>query len=131
MSSQHEVNVFKLIYLQNLLRMHMTSSPSLAYQCYHRYMSVGQSLGSHSLHMFAQFLQQHINSPEASSSLSSKRKPLKPLNILKPFSLKFMAAEKSVRKGGRQRRGGTSKDLPDDLADLYKTDPVCPASESL
>ena len=34
-----------------------------------------------------------------------------------------MAAEKSVRKGGRQRRGGTSKDLPDDLAELYKTDP--------
>ena len=34
-----------------------------------------------------------------------------------------MAAEKSVRKGGRQHRGGTSKDLPDDLAEIYKTDP--------
>ena len=34
-----------------------------------------------------------------------------------------MAADKSVRKGGRQRRGGTSKDLPDDLAEIYKTDP--------
>ena len=34
-----------------------------------------------------------------------------------------MSAEKSARKGGRQRRGGTSKDLPDDLAELYKTDP--------
>ena len=34
-----------------------------------------------------------------------------------------MATEKSIRKGGRQRRGGTSKDLPDDLAELYKTDP--------
>ena len=34
-----------------------------------------------------------------------------------------MATEKSVRKGGRQHRGGTSKDLPDDLAELYKTDP--------
>ena len=86
-------------------------------------MSVGESLGSHSLHSFAEFLQQHIESPEASSCLTSKRNPLKPLNILKPFSLKFMAAEKSVRKGGRQRRGGTSKDLPDDLANLYKTDP--------
>ena len=86
-------------------------------------MSVGESLGSHSLHSFAEFLQHHINSPEASSCLSSKRKPLKPLNVLKPFSLKFMAAEKSVRKGARQRRERTSKDLPDDLAELYKTDP--------
>ena len=34
-----------------------------------------------------------------------------------------MAIEKSVRKGGRQRRGGTSKDLPEDLAEMYKTDP--------
>ena len=84
---------------------------------------MGESLGSHSLHSFAEFLQHHINSPEASSCLSSKRKSLKPLNVLKPFSLKFMAAEKSVRKGGRQRRGGTSKDLPDDLAEIYKTDP--------
>ena len=81
---------------------------------------MGESLGSHSLHSFAEFLQQHIDSPEASSCLTSKRKPL---NILKPFSLKFMAAEKSVRKGGRQHRGGTSKDLPDDLAELYKTEP--------
>ena len=84
---------------------------------------MGESLGSHSLHLFAEFLQHHINSPEASSCLSSKRKSLKPLNVLKPFSLKFMAVEKSVRKGGRQCRGGTSKYLPDDLAELYKTDP--------
>ena len=55
--------------------------------------------------------------------MSSKRKPLKPLNVLKPFSLKFMAAEKYVRKGGRKRRGETSRDLPDDLSELYKTDP--------
>ena len=86
-------------------------------------MSVGESFGFHSLHSFAEFLQYHINSPEASSCLSSKRKPLKPLNVLKPFSLKFMDTEKSVRKGDRQHRGGTSKDLPDDLAELYKTDP--------
>ena len=84
---------------------------------------MGESLGSHSLHSFAEFLQHHINSPEASSYLSSKRKPLKSLNMLKPFSLKFMAAEKSARKGGRQRRGGTSRDFPDDLSELYKTDP--------
>ena len=86
-------------------------------------MSVGESLGSHSLHSFAEFLQHHINSPEASSCLSSKRKSLKPLNVLKPFSLKFMASEKAARKGGRQRRGGTSRDLPDELSELYKTDP--------
>ena len=86
-------------------------------------MSVGESLGSHSLHSFAEILHHHINSPEASSCLTSKRKPLKPLNVLKPFSLKFMASEKSVRKGGRQRQGGTSKDLPDDLAEIYKTNP--------
>ena len=81
---------------------------------------MAESLGSHSLHSFAEFLQHHINSPEASSCLSSKRKPL---NVLKPFSLKFMATEKSARKGGRKRRGETSRDLPDDLSELYKTDP--------
>src|SRR3954467_14023841 len=86
-------------------------------------MSAGESLGSHSLYSFAEFLKHHINSPEASSCLSNKRKPLKPLNVLKPFSLKFMAAEKSVRKGGRQRRGGSSRDVPPDLYELYKTDP--------
>ena len=78
---------------------------------------MGESLGSHSLHSFAEFLQHHINSPEASSCLTRKRKPLK------PFSLKFMASEKSARKGGRKRRGETSRDLPDDLSELYKTDP--------
>ena len=83
-------------------------------------MSVGASLGSHSLHSFAESLQHHINSPEASSCLTSKRKPL---TVLKPFSLKFMATEKSARKGGRQRQGGTSRDLPDDLSEMYKTDP--------
>ena len=86
-------------------------------------MSVEESLGSHSLHSFVEFLQYHINSPEASSCLSSKRKPLKPLNVLKPFSLKFMAAEKSARKDDKKRRGETSRDLPDDLLELHKTDP--------
>ena len=82
-------------------------------------MSVGESLGSHSLHSFAEFLQCHINSPEAGSCLTSRRKPLQ---VLKPFSLNFMATEKSARKGVRQRRGNTSKDLPPDLYELYKTD---------
>ena len=65
---------------------------------------MGESLGSHSLHSFAEFLQHHINSPEVSSCRSSKRKPLKPLNVLKPFKLEFMASEKAARKGGRKRR---------------------------
>ena len=86
-------------------------------------MSVGESLGSLSLHSFAEFLQHHINSPEASSCLTRRWKPLKPLNVLKPFSLKFMATEKSTRKGGRQHHGNTAKDLPDELSELYKTDP--------
>ena len=34
-----------------------------------------------------------------------------------------MASEKSARKGGRKRHGETSRDLPDDLSELYKTDP--------
>ena len=34
-----------------------------------------------------------------------------------------MATEKSARKGGRQRRGGTSRYLPPVLYELYKTDP--------
>ena len=82
-------------------------------------MSVGESLGSHSLHSFAEFLQHQTNSPEASSCLSTKRKPLN----VKPFSLKLMATDKSVRKGGRQHRGNTAKDLPPDLYELYKSDP--------
>ena len=81
---------------------------------------MGESLGSHSLHSFAEFLQSHINSPEASSCLTSRRKPLQ---VLKPFRLSFMATEKSARKGGRQHRGNMSKDLPLDLHELYKTDP--------
>ena len=83
-------------------------------------MSVGESLGSHSLHSFAEFLQHHINSPEASSCLTNRRKPL---TVLKPFSLNYMATDKSARKGGRPRRGGTLRDLPPDLYELYKTDP--------
>ena len=83
-------------------------------------MSVGESLGSHSLHSFAEFLQHHINSPEANSCLTSRRKLL---TALKTSSLNYMATEKSAREGGRQRRGGTSMDLPEDLYELYKTDP--------
>ena len=120
MSSHYEINVFKLIYLQNLMRMHMTSSPSLAPLMLSHVHVRRRILGSHSLHSFAEFLQSHINSPEASSCQSSR---LKPLKVLKPFSLHFMATEKSARKGGRQRRGNTSKDLPPDLHEMYKTDP--------
>ena len=76
---------------------------------------MGESLGSHSLHSFAEFLQRHINSPEASSCLTSKTKPF---TILKPFSLNIMATEKSARKGGRQRRGDIAKDLPPDLFEM-------------
>ena len=82
-------------------------------------MSVGESLGSHSLHSFAEYLQHHINSPEASSYLTSRRKTS---TVLKPFSLNFMATEKSVRKGGRQHRENTAKDLAPDIYELYKSD---------
>ena len=83
-------------------------------------MSVGESLGSHSLHSFVEFLQRHIESPEASSYLTSRRKPF---TVLKPISLNVMASEKSARKGGRQHRGNTVLDLPADLYELYKSDP--------
>ena len=83
-------------------------------------MSMGESLGSHSLHSFVEFLQHHIHSPEASSCLTSKRKPF---TVLKPLCLNIMATEKSARKGGKQHRGNTTLDLPLDLHELYKTDP--------
>ena len=34
-----------------------------------------------------------------------------------------MTTQKSVRKGGKQLRGNTAKDLPPDLYELYKSDP--------
>ena len=34
-----------------------------------------------------------------------------------------MATKKSAKKGGRQHRGNTAKDLPLDLFEIYKTDP--------
>ena len=34
-----------------------------------------------------------------------------------------MATEKSARKGDRQRRGDTAKDLPLDLFEMYQKDP--------
>ena len=83
-------------------------------------MSVGESLGSHSMYSFAEFLQHHIHSPEASSCLTSRQKPF---TVLKATSLNIMATEKSARKGGRQRHGNTALDLPPDLYELYKTDP--------
>src|SRR3990170_8984464 len=83
-------------------------------------MSVGESLGSHSLHSFAEFLQHHIESPEASSCLTSR---LKPNIVVKPFILNPMAGGKSAKKGGRQRRDNTALDLPPDLFEQYKSDP--------
>ena len=56
---------------------------------------MGESLSSHSLHSFAEFLKSHINSPEASSCLTSRWKPLQ---VLKPFRLSFMATEKSAKR---------------------------------
>jgi hypothetical protein len=58
-------------------------------------MSVGESLGSHSLNLFADFLQFHLDSPEASSRQISSVKPINPV--------KQMASGKSAKKGGRQR----------------------------
>ena len=75
--------------------------------------------GSH--RQFAEFLQHHIESPKASSCLTSKAKPItfvKPISLVKP-----MTSGKSVKKGGRQRCGNTAKDLPPDLYELYKSDP--------
>src|SRR5215216_5547383 len=83
-------------------------------------MSVGESLGSHSLHSFAEFLQHHIHSLEAGSCLTSRRKTF---TVLKPFYLNTMASEKSARKGGRQHQGNTALDLPSELYELYKSDP--------
>ena len=50
-------------------------------------------------------------------------KALEAFEHIEAIQFEVHAAEKLVRKGGRRRRGGTSKDLPDDLAELYKTDP--------
>ena len=84
-------------------------------------MSVGESLGSHSLNSFAKFLQHHMESPEARSCLTSKAKPI---TFLKPISLvKSMASGKSMKKGGRQHHDNTIKDLPPDSYELYKSDP--------
>jgi hypothetical protein len=84
-------------------------------------MSMGESLGSHRLNSFAEFLQHHIESPKASSCLTSKAKPIsfvKPISLVKP-----MASSKSTKKVGRQHRDNTTKDLPPDLYELYKSDP--------
>ena len=74
---------------------------------------MGESLGSHSLNSFANFLQHHLDSPEASYYLTGKAKPI---TSVKPFSLvKPIASGKSAKKGGRQRHDNTAKDLPLDL----------------
>jgi hypothetical protein len=83
-------------------------------------MSVGESLGSHSLHSFAEFLQHHIELLEASSCLTSRQKPN---TVVKPFHLNPMASGKSAKKGGRQRHDNTALDLPPDIYEQYKSDP--------
>ena len=82
-------------------------------------MSVGESLGSHSPHLFAEFLQHHIESPEANSCLTSI---LKPNTTVKPFCLTPMASSKFAKKGGRQCRDNTAMDLPPDIYEQYKSD---------
>ena len=83
-------------------------------------MSVGESLASHSLHSFAGLLQHQMESPEASSYLTSGQETF---TILKPICQNIMASEKFARKGGRQNHGNTALDLPPDLYELYKSDP--------
>src|SRR5215216_3480355 len=83
-------------------------------------MSMGESLGSHSLHSFVEFLQHHIESREASSCQSSR---LKTYTALKHVRLFPMSSVKSAKKGGRKRRENTALDLPPDLYELYKSDP--------
>ena len=75
-------------------------------------MSTAESLGSHSLNSFADYLQKLQESPGTCSYL---RTPMKP-------SSKPMADDKPVKKGGKQRRKNTTKDLPPDLYEQYKSD---------
>ena len=76
---------------------------------------MGESLGSHSLNSFADFLQLHLDSPKTSSCLTSKAKPI---SFVKP-----MSSGKSTKKGGRQHHENTALDLPTDLYEMYKSDP--------
>ena len=68
---------------------------------------MGESLGSHSLDSFADFLQRHIDSPEASSCVTSRAKPI--------IFVKTMAGGKSAKKGVRQHHDNTAEDPPPDL----------------
>ena len=52
-----------------------------------------------------------------------QKKAFEAFERLEAFQVKVMASETAARKGGRQRQGETSRDLPDDLSELYKTDP--------
>ena len=75
-------------------------------------MSAAESLGSHSLNSFADYLQIHLESPGACSYL---RTPVKPLS-------KPMVDDKPVKKGGKKRQKNTAKDLPPALYEQYKSD---------
>ena len=76
---------------------------------------MGESLGSHSLNSLSDFLQRHIDSRKASSCVTSRAKPI--------IFVKPMAGGKSAKKGGRQCRDNTAKDMPPDLYEMYKPDP--------
>jgi hypothetical protein len=78
-------------------------------------MSVAESHGSHSLYSFANFLQLHLDSPEASSCRISVVKPI--------VSLNQIAEDNASKKGGRQRCANTALDLPPELYEKYKSDP--------
>jgi len=90
---------------------------------FHKYMSLAESHGSHSLNSFAYFLQLHLDSPEASSCRISRVKPIrhvKPIIFEKPMDEDNVHAH---RRGGRQRRHNTTLDLPPNLYEKYKSDP--------
>ena len=64
-------------------------------------MSVGESFGSHSLHSFAEFLQYHINSPEASSLLVQQEKAFEAFESFEAFQVKVYGFRSSSKEGGQ------------------------------
>ena len=42
---------------------------------------------------------------------------------LEAFQVKVYGFRKGSKEGGRKRHGETSRDLPDELLEMYKTDP--------
>ena len=52
-----------------------------------------------------------------------QKKAFEAFESFEAFQVKVYGFRSSSKEGGRQRRGETSKDLPEDLAEMYKTDP--------